>query len=165
MSTMPIKAVSAVVIRDGSVLLVKRANEPFKNTWNLPGGKIEAGESDHGALRREIMEESNLTLLSSKYIGRVSVENYELNVYKANVATGMPKAGSDVSEAEFIPLSSLATYGLPEKTIEMINKAKPKHSFKGHLKTAFTALLYGLGAYSILYILMKVLKISGFQSF
>jgi 8-oxo-dGTP diphosphatase len=52
--------VGGVVVRNGRALIVKRAHEPRKWEWSLPGGLLELGESLHDAVRREIKEETML---------------------------------------------------------------------------------------------------------
>jgi ADP-ribose pyrophosphatase YjhB (NUDIX family) len=56
----PVVGVGAVVVRDGRALIVKRAHEPRKGEWSLPGGLLELGESLQEAVRREIKEETTL---------------------------------------------------------------------------------------------------------
>ena len=56
----PVVGVGAVVVRDGRALIVKRAHEPRKGEWSLPGGLLELGESLQDAARREIKEETHL---------------------------------------------------------------------------------------------------------
>jgi 8-oxo-dGTP diphosphatase len=56
----PVVGVGAVVVRDGRALIIKRAHEPRKGEWSLPGGLLELGESLQDAARREIKEETNL---------------------------------------------------------------------------------------------------------
>jgi 8-oxo-dGTP diphosphatase len=58
----PQLAVSAAIFRDNRVLLVRRARSPAKGFYSLPGGRVEFGESLHGALRREVAEETALTI-------------------------------------------------------------------------------------------------------
>src|SRR6185503_14872857 len=59
----PIVGVGAVVLDgEGRVLLVKRAHEPLKGEWSLPGGGVEIGETLEAALAREILEETGLTV-------------------------------------------------------------------------------------------------------
>lgn len=48
---------TAVVIRDGKLLMMKRNQEPFIGTWDLPGGFMSAGETPEETMRREIKEE------------------------------------------------------------------------------------------------------------
>lgn len=165
MSQKPIQAVSAVIIENDAVLLVKRGNAPMKDKWNLPGGKVEGGESETDALSREVMEETGLTITEESFLGEVRVAEYLINTYKANVLSGEVKAGSDALEAKFVPLGKLTPYELSTYTLNFILNARAKHTIKGHLKTTLTAIIFGLGAYGILYGLMKILKASGFQQF
>ena len=58
----PQLAVSAVIFRDGKVLLVRRARSPGKGFYSLPGGRVEHGESLHTALAREVDEETGLRI-------------------------------------------------------------------------------------------------------
>ncbi len=48
----------ALIVRDGCVLLVKRAVEPFKDYWDIPGGFLEAGEHPQDGMRCEVKEET-----------------------------------------------------------------------------------------------------------
>ncbi|MEO6843192.1 MAG: NUDIX hydrolase [Bradyrhizobium sp.] len=56
----PQLAVSAVIFRDGKILLVRRARSPGQGFYSLPGGRVEFGESLHTALHREVDEETVL---------------------------------------------------------------------------------------------------------
>ncbi len=59
-ATLPRLVVVAVIIRDGQVLLEKRAPAGVKGLdgmWDLPGGKVECGESPRKAIIREMVEE------------------------------------------------------------------------------------------------------------
>ncbi len=48
----------AALVRDGRVLASRRTEPPhLAGLWEFPGGKVEAGESDSEALRRELREE------------------------------------------------------------------------------------------------------------
>ena len=52
--------VGAVVVRDGRALIVRRAHEPRKGEWSLPGGLLNLGESLVDGARREVKEETGL---------------------------------------------------------------------------------------------------------
>ncbi len=53
-----ILVVAAVVVRDGRVLLSRRARGThLAGHWEFPGGKVEPGEDPPSALRREVLEE------------------------------------------------------------------------------------------------------------
>lgn len=52
-----LKVVAAVIFQDGKVFATQRGYGPYKDGWEFPGGKVEAGERPEDALRREIHEE------------------------------------------------------------------------------------------------------------
>ena len=51
------------------VLLIKRAREPFKGEWALPGGFVDESESLEAAAARELKEETGLSGISLKQVG------------------------------------------------------------------------------------------------
>ena len=53
-------AALAVVVREGKVLLVRRANPPDAGLWGFPGGRIEWGETAAEAAARELAEETGV---------------------------------------------------------------------------------------------------------
>lgn len=67
-----------IVINDGKLLLAFSKN---KRAWYLPGGKIDAGETSHQAVQREIKEELNLTLNADllKFYGHVTAPAFGEN--------------------------------------------------------------------------------------
>jgi ADP-ribose pyrophosphatase YjhB (NUDIX family) len=58
----PILAVSAAILRDGQVLLVRRARPPAGGLFSLPGGVVEIGETLTEAVEREVREETSLAI-------------------------------------------------------------------------------------------------------
>ncbi len=52
-----IKVVAAVIRNDDKIFATQRGYGEFKDGWEFPGGKIEAGETPQQALVREIKEE------------------------------------------------------------------------------------------------------------
>ena len=52
-----LRVAAAVIIENSQVFAVQRGYGEYKDRWEFPGGKIEAGETPQEALRREIMEE------------------------------------------------------------------------------------------------------------
>ena len=68
-------AVGALV-RDGRVLLVHRSanKRAYPGVWDLPGGHLEAGESELGALARELHEELGVQIVpdSASHLCRVT---------------------------------------------------------------------------------------------
>ena len=52
-----VRVVAAIIINDGKVFATQRGYGEFKDGWEFPGGKIDAGETPEEALVREIKEE------------------------------------------------------------------------------------------------------------
>ncbi len=52
-----IEVVAAIIRKDGKIFATQRGYGDFKDWWEFPGGKIEAGETPEQALMREIREE------------------------------------------------------------------------------------------------------------
>jgi len=63
-----VKTTAGVIIKKkNKILLIKRAVKLFRNKWCLPGGHIEANETAIQAAKREIKEETNLSLRNLKF--------------------------------------------------------------------------------------------------
>lgn len=58
----PQLGVGAIVVHQDKILLVQRGREPARGQWAIPGGKVHAGESLADATRREILEETGITI-------------------------------------------------------------------------------------------------------
>jgi ADP-ribose pyrophosphatase YjhB (NUDIX family) len=59
---LPLVGVGAVVVRNGRVLLIRRAKPPRQGEWSLPGGLQKLGETLFEAARREVMEETGVVI-------------------------------------------------------------------------------------------------------
>jgi len=56
----PVVGVGGVIIEDGKTLLIRRASEPLRGQWSIPGGTLELGESLAAGVARELLEETGL---------------------------------------------------------------------------------------------------------
>jgi len=102
-----IRCVGAVIHDPrGRLLLVRRANEPGKGRWSLPGGRVEPGESDTEAVIREVHEETGLTVTVSHLIGRVErpgiTGKYAIFDYACQVTHGDLRPGDDASAVHWV---------------------------------------------------------------
>jgi len=70
---------------NNEVLLLLRDNKvdiPFPNMWDIPGGKVEEGESPEQALRREMMEEMSIKNLGEIKLFKIfTSENLTDNIF------------------------------------------------------------------------------------
>jgi ADP-ribose pyrophosphatase YjhB (NUDIX family) len=100
-----IPCVGAVIKDDaGRLLLIKRGHEPGKGLWSIPGGRIEAGETDAAALVREVREETGLLVTPGRLIGSVrrpagGDRVFDIRDYAASVDGGTLVPGDDADEA------------------------------------------------------------------
>jgi ADP-ribose pyrophosphatase YjhB (NUDIX family) len=109
----PIPATIALIVRGGKVLLARRGAEPYRGTWDLPGGFVEAGETPERGLVREIREELGARIRSARFLA-FSTETYGPGgfpilavVFRVRLARGRLRRGSDVSELRWFPRRSL----------------------------------------------------------
>lgn len=58
----PLVGVGGLVIHAGRALLVRRGTEPAQGEWSIPGGLLEAGETLHEGVTRELREETGVTV-------------------------------------------------------------------------------------------------------
>jgi ADP-ribose pyrophosphatase YjhB (NUDIX family) len=126
----PIVGIGVVVLRDDSVLLVRRGKPPNIGSWTLPGGAQELGETAEAAARRELLEETGIEVGPLLLAATVDIirrdasqrvqYHYTIIDFCAPWAAGEPLAGSDVSEAVWAPLDALAPFDLWSEALRVI---------------------------------------------
>jgi 8-oxo-dGTP diphosphatase len=120
--TRPIAGVG-VMIQDGEkYLLIKRAANPDKGLWSVPGGLVEVGERIEDAAVREALEETCLDVELTKRLGVVDKIEYDdkgevyyhfvIIQYLAGVKGGEMRPMDDALEAEWVTLDQLKDYQL-----------------------------------------------------
>jgi len=57
------------LLKDDKILLIRRANEPFKGEVTIPGGRKRRGENLRDACAREMLEETGYVLKKMEYAG------------------------------------------------------------------------------------------------
>jgi mutator protein MutT len=130
----PRMAVGAVVVDRGRVLLVRRAKEPGKGNWSLPGGALELGESLSDGVVREVREETGLTVRTVELVellDRIHRDgdrvryHYVIADYLCRLVGGEMQAASDaeavrwVERAEWNSHSALKLDPITVRVIEM----------------------------------------------
>lgn len=130
----PIVGIGIVVLKDDTVLLVRRGKPPGMGNWTLPGGAQELGETCEEAARRELAEETGLAVgalhlaanvdnIRRDAAGRVQY-HYTIIDFACRWESGQPVAGSDVTEAVWVKLDRLDEYGLWQEAHRVIAIAR-----------------------------------------
>ncbi|ODT69503.1 MAG: hypothetical protein ABS75_16465 [Pelagibacterium sp. SCN 63-23] len=94
-------AASVGLVREGKVLLIKRAFAPYQNLWTFPGGRMEEGESAEQCAIREVQEELGITVRNPRpalvqSLGRDG--SYRLAVFASMDFSGQIRPSSEVAD-------------------------------------------------------------------
>ena len=105
-------AAAICIIKDGKVLLSRRAIEPFKGGYDLIGGFIIPGETPEQAAIREAKEETGLdvkiTGLLGVYSDQYGEDSHTLGVhYIGEIAGGVQRAGDDAASLEWATIQEI----------------------------------------------------------
>jgi 8-oxo-dGTP diphosphatase len=131
---LPILAVSAAVIRDGKVLIVRRApRPPAADLYTLPGGVVEVGETLTEAVVREIREETALTIepvalagyreaIGRDDDGRVR-RHFVIMPFAARWIAGEPVLNDELTEALWLEPAAVMGLKTTDGLMEIIENA------------------------------------------
>jgi 8-oxo-dGTP diphosphatase len=110
------------IIRDEAerLLLIQRGHEPGAGRWSLPGGRVEAGETDQQAVVREVAEETGLLVTCGRMVGAVQRPGpagsvYEIRDYAALVTGGTLAAGDDAADARWYTPAQAAALAVADR--------------------------------------------------
>lgn len=131
----PIVGVGAVIVHQGRVLLIERANEPLKGEWSLPGGALELGETLEEGVVREVGEETGLRvepLAVAEVFDRISRDDagrvryhFVLVDFLCHLSDGQSadavQCASDAVRARWVQPDELD--GVRDFTVKVIRKA------------------------------------------
>ncbi|PKB73626.1 MAG: hypothetical protein BZY75_00870 [SAR202 cluster bacterium Io17-Chloro-G7] len=122
--------VGGAVVKDGRLLLVRRASRRGRGNWQVPGGFVERDEAIEDAVLREVHEESNITAkvvgvlgLRSRYDADVGNSTYVVMLLQP--VSGEPKPDDkEVDRAEYFTLDEInALEQVPAVNLEIAKRA------------------------------------------
>lgn len=129
----PYLAVSAAILRDGKVLIVRRARKPALGVYTLPGGVVEAGETLEEAVRREVREETALDIEPVALAGHREViirdaqarteRHFVILCFASRWLSGEPQLNDELDEARWIDPQELAGLKTTEGLAEIVAAA------------------------------------------
>jgi 8-oxo-dGTP diphosphatase len=134
----PFLAVSAAIVRDGKILVVRRARAPAHGLYTLPGGVVEVGETLVEAVAREVLEETGMTVEPVALAGfREAVardaqdrveRHFVILCFAARWQAGEPVLNEELDEARWLDPAELAgletTAGLAEIVATAFDRLK-----------------------------------------
>ena len=126
----PLAGVGGIIVHNESVLLIRRNQPPSKGEWSFPGGVVEVGGSLEDAVKREIMEEVSIRAEIKGLVGvfdRIVLDSakrvqyhYIIADYWGQFVSGVPVAGSDVSDARFVNILKIGDLNVSNAVFDMI---------------------------------------------
>jgi 8-oxo-dGTP diphosphatase len=129
----PYLAVSAAIIRDGKVLVVRRARKPALGIYTLPGGGVETGETLVQAVMREVREETSLTIepvalaghreaIVRDAQGRIE-RHFVILCFAARWLSGEPVLNEELDDARWLAPAELSALRTTEGLAEIVAAA------------------------------------------
>ena len=129
----PYLAVSAAIIRDGKVLVVRRARKPALGIYTLPGGGVETGETLEQAVIREVREETSLIVepvalaghreaIARDAQGRVE-RHFVILCFAARWLSGEPVLNEELDDARWLDPAELSGLHTTEGLTEIVAAA------------------------------------------
>jgi 8-oxo-dGTP diphosphatase len=110
--------VAAVIGQEGKYLITqRRATAVLGGLWEFPGGRVEAGETDEAALRREVQERLGVNVVVRARIAH-RVHQYEgyavdLNLYQTEIEPGQTVRALRVAEFRWVSSEEFERYRFP----------------------------------------------------
>ena len=109
----PVATVVGIMMRGSRVLLTRRARPPWANTWDLPGGFLEAGETADDGIAREFVEELGVGIRRARLLG-LTIDRYGRRgfplitaVYRVTPEPGPIRVADDVAEARWLERTAI----------------------------------------------------------
>lgn len=141
------QSVTAVVLREGRVLLARHTYGPGKGMLIVPGGYVQFGESPQEAVKREYMEETGVVIEPREIIGiRFSDRDWYV-CFAADYISGTARTdGDENDEVLWLPAEeALERSDVPDLTKQLILCAQSREPglSRIHYESRHKGFLYG----------------------
>ena len=129
----PFLAASAAIMRDGKVLVVRRARKPALNLYTMPGGVVEAGETLFEAVKREVREETALEIEPVSLAGHREAilrdkdgkveRHFVIMCFASRWISGEPVLNEELDDARWVMPAEIAALRTTEGLAEIVASA------------------------------------------
>jgi mutator protein MutT len=127
------KVVAAVIINDdGEILITQRPEDVhLGGYWEFPGGKVEMGEREEDALRRELLEETALEICAVDKFWEdrfeYDIKTVHLVFYICRLCRNNQKVRKvEISDFRWVKKDQLSVFKFPPADTELIEKLKER---------------------------------------
>jgi 8-oxo-dGTP diphosphatase len=118
----PKVAAVAFVTQSERVLLARRARDPARGLWSVPGGFVEAEEDPREAARREMVEETGYTIRIDRLLDVFSGQNGVIVIaYAATITGGTERPGDDVDKLAWFARDELPRLAF-DSTVALVGR-------------------------------------------
>lgn len=127
------KRVSAVIVNDGNILLIRRVKLD-KEYYTFPGGSVEEGENERHAMWREIKEELSVNAVVKQLLFEIENQGRKELYFLIGECVGVPKVGEPEKKRmtednqyhiEWLPLAKIGEISnlYPHEAIKKLSEA------------------------------------------
>lgn len=126
---MPEAAASAILIRDGRILLIRRRNPPSFDMFAFPGGRAEPGETPAETALREFLEETGIRAHSPQEFAFYDLQaenpgrHFHLTVFLVEAdAAEIAEAADDAADAGWYTPSEIRLLSTPPSVLDCLDR-------------------------------------------
>lgn len=124
-----IEVVAAIIKKEDKIFITRRSYGEFKNMWEFPGGKIEDGETEEVALKREIKEELELDINNLEYFTTVDYDytsfHLRMDCFICEICGGALNLNAH-NDAKWVSLEELSLQNWIPADVEVVEKLAEK---------------------------------------
>ncbi|UJW85317.1 NUDIX hydrolase [Devosia sp. SL43] len=119
-------AASVAIVRDGKVLLIKRAFAPYQHLWTLPGGRMEPDETIEQCAIREVQEELGLAVRNPQPVlvqalGRDGT--FRLAVFATRDFSGQIRPSDEIADHKWVDPVALISFRTTSRLDDVLARA------------------------------------------
>lgn len=126
---MPEAASSAILVRDGRILMIRRRNPPSYDMYAFPGGRAEPGETPAETALREFLEETGIRAHSPREFAFYDLRSenpgrhFHLTVFLVDAdVSEIAEAADDAADAGWYTPAEIRLLNAPESVLDCVGR-------------------------------------------